>query len=218
MGNTWSSQAWKAAERIYASILRHPFVEELAAGRLDRERFEFYIRQDALYLRHYARRLLNVAIHLQNKDDMADFILFASQGIRMEEQLHAGFMADNPIPEENEMTPGCLLYTSVLDARATDPVEIIAASVLPCFWVYQRVGTYIHTLYDPATNPYRAWIELYADDEFARWTQRVCEICDRLAERTTEEMRRRMTETFVLCTKMEWMFWDSAWNLEKWKI
>ncbi len=214
----WSSQAWEAAEHIYKEILRHPFVEGLVTGRLDRKRFQFYVRQDALYLRHYAKRLLNVAIRLEDKSQMDDFIMFASQGVHMEETLHAGFLAGEPIPDDSAMTPSCLLYTSVLDAQATEPVEIIAASVLPCFWIYHMVGTHIHSLYDPATNPYRAWIEQYADEEFARWTRRACEICDSLAEKATEDTRRRMTDIFVRCTKMEWLFWDSAWNLEKWKI
>ena len=27
----------------------------------------------------------------------------------------------------------------------------------------------------------------------------------------------RMTDIFLRCTKMEWLFWDSAWHLESWK-
>jgi len=27
-----------------------------------------------------------------------------------------------------------------------------------------------------------------------------------------------MTDIFLRCTKMEWLFWDSAWYLESWKI
>lgn len=26
-----------------------------------------------------------------------------------------------------------------------------------------------------------------------------------------------MTDIFLRCTKMEWLFWDSAWYLESWK-
>ena len=43
-------------------------------------------------------------------------------------------------------------------------------------------------------------------------------ICDALAEKTGPETRRRMTDIFLRCTKMEWLFWDSAWYLESWKI
>ncbi len=218
MNGKWSRQAWEAARPIYEKILEHPFVRQLADGTLDRERFLFYVRQDALYLRHYSRRLLNVAARLTDKEQIESFILFASRGVRMEEVLHAGFLGGEPLPGESAMSPGCMLYTSVLDARTADPVEVAAASVLPCFWVYRNVGTAIRAGHNSATNPYRAWIETYSDAEFDSWTERAVEICDSLAERTTEEMRRRMTDMFVLCTKMEWMFWDSAWRMEQWPV
>ena len=67
-------------------------------------------------------------------------------------------------------------------------------------------------------NPYSKWIETYADESFALSTSRAIDICDQLAATTTEVIRNKMTEAFVMATKMEWMFWDSAYNLEKWKI
>lgn len=63
----WSDEAWEAAEPVYRRILEHPFVGELAAGTLSAERFRFYIRQDALYLDGYARRLAHIASRLVRK-------------------------------------------------------------------------------------------------------------------------------------------------------
>ena len=60
----WSGEAWKAAEPIYEKILELPFVKGLADGTLDPERFRFYLRQDVLYIRRYARRLLMLAARL----------------------------------------------------------------------------------------------------------------------------------------------------------
>lgn len=242
----WSDEAWEAALPVYGRILEHPFVGALADGTLSEERFRFYIRQDALYLDGYARRLAHVAARLPRKEQAERFLHFALDGIEVERALHAQFLGGNhPLPEE--ISPTCLLYTSVLDAQALAPVEVEAAAVLPCFVVYQRVGeailaraegngrpaadgqaagsaTNANTLAGAeadkplAENPYRAWIETYADPGFAEAAERATQICDELAAGAGEETRRRMTELFVRCTRMEWLFWDSAWNLETWKI
>ncbi len=41
---------------------------------------------------------------------------------------------------------------------------------------------------------------------------------DELAEGAGENERREMTEAFVTCSRLEWMFWDSAYKLEKWPV
>lgn len=242
----WSDEAWEAALPVYEKILAHPFVGALADGSLPEERFRFYIRQDALYLDGYARRLAHVAARLPRKEQAERFLHFALDGIEVERALHAQFLAgSHPAPEE--ISPTCLLYTSVLDAQALAPVEVEAAAVLPCFVVYQRVGEWIHAraegngrltadgqAADSAThadtptgakayrslaeNPYRAWIETYADPAFAASAEQATAICDELAAAAGEETHRRMSELFVRCTRMEWLFWESAWNLETWKI
>ena len=235
----WSDEAWEAALPTYEKILRHPFVGALAAGTLSADRFRFYIRQDALYLDGYARRLAHVAARLPRKEQTEAFLHFALDGIAVERALHAQFLAGD-LPTVEEMSPTCLLYTSVLEAQATAPVEVEAAAVLPCFVVYQRVGEAIlararaaeapnaapsptaetpeHTDTPLLENPYRAWIETYADPAFAASPERAVAICDELAAAAGAETRSRMTELFVRCTRMEWLFWESAWNLENWKI
>ncbi len=211
----WSEELWREVEGIYRDILRLPFVEELTRGTLCRERFQFYIRQDAYYLDNYSKVLAHIASRLTSKDWMADFLEFASCGIEVEKAMHASYadLSARPI----EPTPTCLLYCSYESAKALEPVEVEAAAILPCFWIYMLVGQEIHRN-SSAGNSYSKWIETYADETFARSTARAIEICDELAAATSPEIRRRMTEAFVAATKMEWMFWDSAYNMEKWKI
>lgn len=212
----WSDAAWKAAEPIYRKIIEHPFVEALAGGTLEREKFVFYLRQDSLYLDNYSRVLARIASRLTMKEHIAAFLGFASEGIAVEKALHEAFLGGD-VPSPDEVSPTCLLYTSVLASQATAPVEVEAAAVLPCFWVYRQVGEEILAR-QRGGNPYRQWIETYADPTFADATDRAVGICDVLADRTGDEVRRRMTDIFVRCTKMEWLFWDSAWRLESWRI
>lgn len=217
MATKWSEEAWAAAAPLYERILELPFVRGLADGTLSEARFRYYLRQDALYLRHYARRLLALAARLPQRRQQRDFIAFASDGIAVEETLHRSFLGGDE-PAEEEMSPTCLLYTSVLDAQMLYETEVAAASLLPCFWVYQRVGDAILRGARLDGNPFRRWIETYGDEAFAASTRRAIEVCDELATGASEEVRRRMTAVFVRCTRLEWMFWESAWREERWMI
>lgn len=217
MDGSWSERAWSAVKPVYDRIMEHPFVVALADGTLSQERFIFYLRQDALYLDSYARRLAHVASRLHCKAHAEQFIRFASDGIEIERALHGSFLGGE-VPPRSEMSPACLLYTSVLDSQATAPVEVEAAAVLPCFVVYQRVGASILARSRGTDNPYMRWIETYGDEAFADATARAAAVCDELAAAAGESLRARMDEAFALCTRMEWMFWDSAWRMEQWEI
>ncbi len=211
----WSEEAWRKVEGIYHDILRLPFVKELSDGTLSKERFLFYIRQDSFYIDNYSRVLAHIASRLPEKEWMEDFLNFASDGILVEKAMHASFIEINSSPIEP--TPTCLLYCSYESAKALEPVEIETAAILPCFWIYMLVGEEIHRQCRK-DNPYSTWIETYADESFSKATARAIAICDELAAKTTERIRNEMTEAFITATKMEWMFWESAYNLEKWNI
>lgn len=214
--STWSQEAWNAAESVYRQILEQPFVRSLADGSLPRDRFIHYIAQDSLYISEYFRVLSHIASRLADSGQAASFIAFAADGVAVEKALHEVFL--DKVERPDAMSPACTLYTSVLKAQAYAPVEVEAAAVLPCFWIYQKVGESIYKSHNHTSNPYRTWIETYADPAFEASTRRAIAICDELAANASELTRKAMTDIFVLCAKMEWMFWDSAWNLEKWKI
>ena len=212
----WSEHVWLQVALIYESILQHPFVCELAAGTLPRDKFMYYLGQDAQYLKSYTSVLAHVASRLPYKDQVESFLQFATEGIAVERALHESFLGGMELPT---VSPTCMLYTSVEKSMAYEDVAVETAALLPCFWIYRNVGQAIlDSAGDLSTNPYAQWIRTYGDTAFDRSTNRAIEICDRLADESTDEVRRRMDEVFLTCSRLEWMFWDSAYNLENWKI
>ena len=213
----WSEEAWNAAQPIYQKILELPFLKELMDGTLSREKFIFYIQQDALYLAEYGKVMTGIASKLSNPKQIEAFIQFAGESIAVENALHESFIHE--LKDKPEASPSCLLYTSyLLRQLATAPIEVIVAAVLPCFWIYKEVGDYILEHQTKGNNPYQDWINTYGGEEFEKSVKTAIDICDQLAEQCTPEQRQSMTEAFVMCSKLEWMFWDSAYNLEQWKI
>ena len=212
--NKWSAEAWAASLPIYEEILRLPFIKELAEGTLDREIFNRYIRQDSLYIKEYSRVLAHIASRLEDVNDMEAFIGFAGDGVLVEKELHGMYVSDEAV----EMSPTCLFYTSFLKSQAMEPVEVAAAAVLPCFWIYLAVGKYILSIAKMEGNPYADWIRTYSDAGFEVSTEKAIAICDRLAAGVTEGVRERMTDAYVKAARMEWMFWDAAYRNDNWKI
>ena len=215
----WSEQAWKEADPVYRRILELDFVRELVTGTLNREKFLFYIQQDALYLAGFGKALAGIAAKLDNTEYSQAFLAFAGECMAVERALHESYLGKKNLPEQLEPSPTCLLYTSYILKQLYDaPLEVAMAAVLPCFWVYKEVGDHILATQSKNGNPYQAWIDTYGGDEFASAVRKAIAICDEVAASCTEARRRAMTEAFVLCTKMEWMFWDSAWKLEAWPV
>jgi thiaminase/transcriptional activator TenA len=215
----WSENVWREIAPIFEAIKVHPFLTELAEGALDKEKFLFFLRQDALYLADFSRALAGIAVKCEKSEHAAAFLSFAGDAVAVELSLHASYLGELKDLNKNEQSPACLLYTSyILRQLSRSPLEAAAATVLPCFWIYKAVGEHLLALGKKADNPYQAWIDAYGSPEFGLAADRAINIADELAALTTTATREEMTRTFVICSEMEWMFWDSAYKLEKWPL
>lgn len=203
----WSEEAWEKSLPIVEQIKQLPFLRELSDGTLPQEIFRYYISQDNLYIDIYTRVLAHIASRLPEMADVATFLEFAASGVVFEKELHAGYNPDPTLPKSD----ACQFYTSYLRARSQSDVAVEAAAILPCFWVYLEVGLHILATANLDGNPYRRWIETYSAPVFVENTRKAIEICDRLADNATEDVRRQMTDTFIDCTRLEKLFWESAY-------
>jgi thiaminase/transcriptional activator TenA len=94
---------------------------------------------------------------------------------------------------------------------------VSVAALLPCFWIYWEVGKHLLATAAP-DNPYQAWIDTYADETFAAGVRKVIAISDQLAEAASPGVRDQMSQAFERAAQLEWMFWDSAYRLERWPV
>ena len=213
----WSNLAWNTTEPVYNKILKLSFLHELMDGSLPREKFYFYLQQDAIYLSEYGKILAAIASRLQNKHHRTSFFHFASNTIIVEAALHASYLKDSPQASYPGPSPSCLLYTGFLSNQLLCyPIEIALASVLPCFWIYHKVGEHIIRHQNKGNNAYQAWIDTYGGIEFVNMVEQAIAICDEVAENSF--FKTEMTEAFLYASKMEWMFWESAYRMEAWPV
>ena len=219
---SFSDAAWQRTARLRQAIHALPFNTELADGTLSRARFQGYVIQDALYLGQYSRILAMAGVKGPDGATMHAFASSALEAVAVEQALHERYFQDFGIDptrlSEIEPSPDCLGYTSFLLATAYhDPWEVLVAALLPCFWVYWDVGSAIAKRAS-ATNPYRAWIDTYADEGFGEAVRTVIRITDRAAAAAAPATVGRMMTAFIRCTQYEWLFWDSAYQQRGWPI
>lgn len=176
-----------------------------------REIFDRYIGQDSLYINRYCKVLAHIASRLNNTEMAEAFLGFAQDGVAVEKALHSLYINKHP----EEMSPACRFYTATLLAQAYEPVEVEAAAILPCFWVYLKVGKHIAATAKP-DNPYADWIATYSDPAFDASNDKAIAICDRLAEQASDNILRSMTDIFVQCTRMEWLLRHAAYEDIRW--
>jgi len=204
-------------EPLYSKVLELPFLHELMNGSLPREKFYFYLQQDAIYLSEYGKVLAGIASRLPNPRHREAFLNFAGDTIMVESVLHESYLKDAPQVSYSGSSPACLLYTGFLSKQLLCyPIETALAAVLPCFWIYQKVGDHILGHQTKGNNPYQAWIDTYGGEAFALTVEKAIAICDEVAENSM--LKTEMTEVFLMASRMEWMFWDSAYRMETWPV
>jgi thiaminase/transcriptional activator TenA len=218
----FSTTAWQNNLLLYEKILAMPFNAELAAGNLSADSFRHYIIQDAHYLEGFARALALASAKADTADQIVQFAGAAQTAIMVERALHADSFRKFGITPEDfaaaQPTPVCDHYVSyLLRVAALDPFPVVLAALLPCFWVYLEVGKDIHGR-AAKPNPYQAWIDTYAGEEFATAVQAVIATTDAVASGASERTRQSMHTAFTRATQLEWMFWDSAYRLARWPV
>ena len=214
---SWSKTAWLQAEPVYNAILEMPFICEQITGTLAIEKFKFYIAQDSNYLEQFGRALALIGARAHDMAHVLRFIRFGEGAIVVEKALHANYFLEFGIEGKAPISPACHHYTNfLLKEAALSQVEVAMAAVLPCFWIYKKVGDYIYQQQSKEKNPYQTWIDTYAGEEFGLRVQEAIAICDAVAATCTTAQQQKMTEAFVTGCKLEWLFWDSAWRMEKW--
>ena len=220
--STFSAEAWSRNLRLCEAIRDMPFNRELKEGVLGLDRFRHYVIQDALYLVGFGQALAVAAAKADHPAHIAQFARGAETAILVERDLHAEYFRRFGIDAEAAarvpMSPACHHYVGFLLASGfRDPLAVHLAALLPCFWIYREVGRHIHAG-APRDNPFRAWIDTYAGEEFDTAVNAMIATTDAIGGEQGETGRGRMHAAFTRATQLEWMFWNSAYRQEAWPI
>lgn len=219
---SFTTQAWERIAPIRAAIDELPLLTTMEDGTLEREVFEYYLAQDAHYLADYGRALALAGGQASDPDELIAWTDSARGAVVVERELHGAHVEDFMAMEKS---PTCTAYTSYLLALASGGCyPALIAGILPCFWIYEDVGTRMLARLQEkhpeglGEHPYGDWIGTYGDPDFAAASARARQIVDHQAELAGDEVREKMMTAFVTTSRYEWMFWDAPMRLETWSV
>ncbi|NER83453.1 MAG: TenA family protein [Leptolyngbya sp. SIO1D8] len=204
-----SQQLWQANEDLAQASLNHPFVQGIYNGTLPKEKFAYYVGQDAFFLEAFAKAY---SIAAAKSPDWQGFNTFhdLAGDVLQELQLHQGY-ADSWGVSLQAVQPGgaTRCYTDFLLATAwSQEVGITAVAMSPCMRLYAYIGQSLAAQGIP-THHYGDWVKIYSSDEFEPLACQLETLVDHYSPNTP-----LVRETFRYAMLCERDFFQAAWEFE----
>jgi len=221
---SFCDELYEEASKIWEAYHEHPFVKGIGDGTLERAKFEYWLRQDYVYLIDYARVFAFAAGRAEDLQVMQKFAELLDGVLNTEMELHREYAKKFGISEKEledvERSPTCQAYTDFLVRTAsTGTLPETIAALLPCFWGFLEIGERLSEEGDTTQdNPYRDWIEMYSSEEFEELADWSKGLMNSMADEVSEEEKERLKDIFVTSSRLELEFWDMAYDMEGWKV
>jgi len=208
----------KDADYIWRKIFNHPFVLELYTGTLPLEKFKFYVLQDYNYLTADMKIFSILSSKAESVEGMKEMLemahLEATTEYRSYEELLKKLNYTIEEAEVVEPAPTNISYTSFLLSTVLLKTfwEGLAAC-LPCFWSYAEIAEFHREKLDKNENGlYREWASVYSTRGYIELVNRMKDLLNNASVEY-----EKLKEVFIISSKYEYMYWDMAYNMEKWK-
>ena len=212
------------SNKILSKIYAHPFNQQLYEGTLSREAFEFYLKQDAIYLRNLSEAFGYTANRFNDRRYAQQFRSFSEEMVEAELNLNARYLRTiqpgtffsrrQSLPTNK--IPVISLYTDhLLSMAKSAPIAASVASYIPCFWIYNRLGETMNARCHEK-NPYGPWMKSYSGARFTASTQLIVQTINELSSTIScPELQEQVCLSFVQSAKFELMFFDAALASQK---
>jgi len=211
----------RSSAGIWKKIYDHPFVVEMYRGDLPVQKFRYYIIQDYSFLIGITKAFSLVAAksHDYNLLKTALELAYADATIEMDNYKRLipmiGLKLEDVLASEPAPTNYAYINHILVTCSLGTPLECLV-SILPCFWTYMEIAEVNKKYISNNRNEvYRKWIEAYLSKEYREATESLINIVDELWGEGGSIAR--LNYIFKVSSRYEYMFWDMAYKLEKWK-
>ena len=201
----------EGAGQDWQAYVEHDFVKRLADGSLPEACFRHYLIQDYLFLIQFARAYGLAAYKASELEDIRAASAALAAIVDTEIKLHLVFCADWGLSEADMASAPeaaeTMAYTRyVLDRGMAGDLLDLHVALAPCIIGYAEIGKGIGEV--AGDHPYKAWIEMYASDDYQQVAVDEIGLIDSLFERTGSEARMPdLQRTFGKATRLEADFW-----------
>ncbi|MGF6861392.1 thiaminase/transcriptional activator TenA [Rhodobacteraceae bacterium MBR-64] len=193
----------------------HAFVEGLRSGALPQSAFLHYLRQDYVFLIHFARAWALAAAKAETLGELQAASATVQALANVEMPLHVRICARHGIKaadlEATVEAPENLAYTRyVLESGYSGDFLDLMAALAPCVLGYGEIGARLAGV----DTPYADWIETYAGDDYQGVCRDVGGLIDTALDRRYGSQWHLLPRWRGLCarfrtaTRLEVGFWD----------
>ena len=211
-----------ACQQDWNCYTQHNFVTQLAAGTLPHQAYLHYLKQDFLFLKHYARAYALAIYKADNLADMKQTLPGLQALIEHEMDHHVSYCGQWGLTastmEDEPEDVGTVAYTRyVLETGLRGDLIDLFVALAPCAIGYAEIGE--HLMSSPTTNkthnPYLSWIELYGGADFQQGGSKSRQrLNDQLKDIALDSPKgQRLCKIFKTATRMEVGFWQQALDL-----
>lgn len=222
MEKTFIEIARSQTRPFWEGSFNHPFILQLQDGTLPIENFRYYLIQDAYYLRHFSALYKKVAEITEEPALKTQMLENAGHLAEGELAIRANFFEELAVTDDElkgtGVAPTAYHYVSHMYRQLVENNDAIAAaSLLPCSWLYFEIGQRLRQLNVTSPVPiYQRWIETYGGEEASEAIEKECALLNRLYAESSQEEKDSMVSAFVISARMEFNFWEMAFNFETW--
>lgn len=204
-----------SVQPAWQNYTNHTFVQKLADGTLPLGAFKHFLRQDYLYLVHYARLNALAAYKCENLEDIArsaEIILHIKAEINLHLTYCEGFGITKAELERDEESVACVVYTRYMESIGTTRDWIsLQVALAACLLGYGEVGKRLFE--NPNTNKesrYWSWIKSYAEEDYTSAVSQGRALVEKHALLQSPSKITELVEVFRRVTEYEALFWTSA--------
>lgn len=219
--NTLFGKLCAAHAGVWDAYCSHDFVRQLGNGTLPEKCFRHYLEQDYVFLIHFSRAWALAVYKSDNLPDMQAAASTLNTTLNYEMELHVKFCEkwgiDGGRMEKTEEARANMAYTRyVLERGLAGDILDLHVALAPCVVGYAVIGRDLAAAGSELTdNPYREWIETYADGEYQNSASAAVKQIDALAaSRLGPGRLDSLSKTFYQATVLEIGFWEMGLKLQ----
>ncbi|MCI1858224.1 MAG: thiaminase II [Sporolactobacillus sp.] len=217
-----SDLARQRSNHLWEESFAHPFVQGIKSGALDLAKFRFYIKQDAYYVREFAKLHGRAAAQSDHPDTIAKLLHIGIGLAEGELQLHKSvFQALNISGKEwAAFRPAPIAYAYIshlYHVLAKGKLSYSLAALMPCPWLYDEVGEHLKDA-RPQAKVFQDWIAEYSGEDIKKNVRIERALWDASAENATEAERCEMIHIFMQSSFYELQFWEMGWTQSDWSF
>ncbi|EAI3822924.1 thiaminase II [Campylobacter coli] len=215
------SRLIEANSQIWDEYLHHEFVKKLENGSLKEENFLFYLKQDYIYLIHYAKCYARLSLNAKNAEELRFAMKFQNYIIEGEIELHKsilklGIDADKLNVKDESLTNIAYTRYMLSVGESGDFLDMLVA-LSACAIGYGYIGAEIYKRLDKEklqNHPYKEWILTYSSDEFQNEIKEFEDFLNSYTQKISQEKFENLSEIFYNVVRLESAFWEHALQMK----